>query len=144
MILGYMFNKIYNMFLDTVDKLQQYRLFLMLSFHLMPFSNDVVCIADLHKINLLSQNEVKIIKYTDGKTYRRILLVMMVSDNIMNGDKNDFSKLSTYLKTLPEIKHLVQYFDRQCMLSLVDTKVIFQIYKLARSKKLLCVNLILS
>ena len=126
------------MFLDIVDKLLQYRLFDMLS-----SGNEVARIEDLHKINLLSQNEAKIIKYTNGQLMHRcFMVVMMVSDNIINGDKNDFSKLSTYLKTLPEIKHLVQYLDRQCMLSLVDTKVKFQIYKLARPKKLLCVNLI--
>ena len=122
-----------------MDKLLQYSLFDMLS-----FSSNRVRIADLHKINLLSQNEADIIKYTDQRFYRLIMVAMMVSDNIINGDKNDFSKLSTYLKTLPETKHLVQYLDRQCMLSLVDTKVTFQIYKLARPKKLLCVNLISS
>ena len=125
------------MILDTVDKLLQYSLFYML-----PFSNDIARIPDLHKINLLSQNEANIIKYTDGKIYRRIMVVMMVSDKIINGDKNDFSKLSIYLKTLPQINHLVQYFDRQCMLSLVDTKVTFQNCKLPLPKKLLCVNLI--
>ena len=120
------------MFLDIVDKLLQYRLFDMLS-----CGNDVAHIEDLHKINLLSQNEAKILKYRNGQLMHcRFMLVMMVSDNIINGDKNDFSKLSTYLKTLPEIKHLVQYLDRQCMLSLVDTKVTFQIYKLVRPKKL--------
>ena len=99
------------MFLDIVDKLLQYRLYDMLS-----SGNDVARIEDLHKINLLSQNEAKIIKYTDGQQiYRSFMVIMMVSDNIINGDKNDFSKLSTYLKTLPEIKQLVQYLDRQCM-----------------------------
>ena len=117
------------MFLDTLDKLQQYRLFDMLS-----ISNNVAHTADLRKINLLSQNEAKIVKYTHDRFYRRIMVAMMVSDNIINGDKNDFSKLITYLKTLPEIKHLVQYLDRQCMLSLVDTKVTFQICKLPGHK----------
>ena len=119
-----------------MDKLLQYRLINMLS-------SDNARIEDLHKKNLLSQNEAKIIKYTDGEQkYRNFMVIMMVSNNIINGDKNDFSKFSTFLKTLPEIKHLVQYLDRKCMLSLVDTKVTFQIYKLARPKKLLCVNLI--
>ena len=120
-----------------MDKLLQYRLYDMLS-----FSNDTPCIAELHKIHLLSQNEAKIIKSTEGRIYSLNMIAMMVSDNIINGDKNDFSKLSTYLKTFPEIKHLVQYLDGQCMLSLVDTKVTFHIYKLPRPKKLLCVNLI--
>ena len=133
MNLGFKLNKSLYV-IDIVDKLLQYRLIDMLS-------SDNARIEDLHKINLLSQNEAKIIKYTDGKQiYRDFMVVMMVSNNIINGDKNDFSKFSTYLKTLPEIKHLVQYLDRKCMLSLVDTKVTFQIYKLARP--MLCVNLI--
>ena len=120
-----------------MDKLLQYRPFDMLS-----LASDVVHIANLHKINLLDQNEAKIIKYTDGQIYRRIMVAMMVSDTIINGDKNDFSKLSKYLKTLPEIKLLIQYLDRQCMLSLVDAKVTFHICKLPWPKKLLFVNLI--
>ena len=125
------------MFLDTVDKLLQYRLYYMLS-----LSKDIANItSDLHKLNLLSQNEVKIIKSTVGQMYSVTMITMMVSYKVINGDKNDFSKLSTYLKTLPEIKRLVQYLDRKCMLSLVDTIITFQIYTLPRTKNLLCVNL---
>ena len=118
------------MFLDMVDKLLQYRLFHMLSF------NDYIAniASDLHKINLLSQNEMKVIKSTHGSMCQRILIEVMVSDNVINGEKNDFYKLSTYLKTHPTIKLLVQYLDRKSMLSLVDTKISFQIYKLSRSK----------
>ena len=126
-----MFNKIYNMFLEMVDKLLQYRLF-----HMLSFSNEIANIAsDLHKINLLSQNELNVVKSTNGQIHSLTMMVIMVSDNIINGDKNDFSKLSTYLKTLPERKRLVQYLDRKSMLSLVDTKMTFQIYKLPQSKK---------
>ena len=106
------------MFIDIVDKLLQYSLYNMLAAR--DDLSHIHIVRDLHKINLLSHNEVKVISTHSFSRLR--MIVMMVSDNVINGDKNDFSKLSTYLKTLPDIKHLVQYLDRKCMLSLIENK----------------------
>ena len=103
----------FNIFLDIVDKLLQYRLY-----DMMEKSGDMAHIArDLRKLNLLSRNDVKVIKSTHGlyDSNGIKMIAMMVSDNIVNGDKNDYSKFITYLKTFPGIKHLVEYLDRKCM-----------------------------
>ena len=98
------------MFIDVVDKMLQYSLYDMVA-----GMDDIShLVRDLHKINLLSQNEVKVIS---TRHFSNCIFAMMVSDNVVNGDKNDFSKLSTYLKTIPGIKYLVQYFERKCGLS---------------------------
>ena len=124
------------MFLEIVDKLLRYRLY-----DVLEYSGDMAHIArDLLRLNLLSPNEVNVINSTYGLyDHNGInMIAMMVSDNIINGDKNEFSKFSTYLKTLPAMKHFVEYLDRQCMLSLLDTKITFKINIFPLSIKLLC------
>ena len=99
------------MFIDVVDKMLQYSLYDMVA----DMDDISHLVRDLHKINLLSQNEVKVVIST--RHFSNGIFAMMVSDNVVNGDKNDFSKFNTYLKTIPWIKHLLQYLERKCGLS---------------------------
>ena len=73
-------------------------------------------VHDLHQLNLLNQNEVEVIKTTES-TYRVLMIEMMVSENILNGDKNDLLKFTTYLKSYSDIKYFAQYWEKICKLS---------------------------
>ena len=77
---------------------------------------------DLPNLNLLSQTEVDVIKSTKDTSNYHIMIETMVLETIINGDKKDFSKLTTYLQSYPDIKHLAQYWEKICKLSLADHK----------------------
>ena len=77
---------------------------------------DISVVYDLQRLHLLSQQEVNGIIRTNKK-YCHKVIARMVSENIIRGEKNDFSKLITYLKSHSDIKYLVQYFEKKCKLS---------------------------
>ena len=111
------------MFIDTVDKLLQYRLVVMLA-------NTHKIEHDLHKIKLLSQYDLEVIN-TTNTNIRHVMIAVMVSETISDGNKNDFSKLTKYLQTYSDIKYLVRYFNKECMLLLVYTKLYCPLSKIA-------------
>ena len=65
---------------------------------------------DLHQLHLLSQKEVDVIKTAEA-VYHHKLIARMVSETIINGEKNDFSKLTSYLKSYEHLGHLVKYWE---------------------------------
>ena len=70
-------------------------------------------VQDLYKINLLSKKQQKVINNIR-------LLSLTISETILNGDKNDFFKFTTYLESHLSIKYLVQYWKKICELSVTD------------------------
>ena len=102
------------MILDTLETLLRYPLSKL-------FINRDEMVDDLHQLNLLSENEVYIIKTMD-KYHHHIMAAIMASDTIISGGKNDFSKLTIYLKSFTTIKYVAQYWEKICELSLVDTE----------------------
>ena len=70
---------------------------------------------DLQRLHLLSERELHGIQRTNMK-YGHQIMSRMVSENIIRGDKNDFSKLITYLKSHSDIKYLVQHMEKRCKL----------------------------
>ena len=68
---------------------------------------------DLQRLNLLSEQEVYAVQRTNIE-YGHKVMARMVSENIVRGDKNDFSKLITYLKTHSDTKYLVEYYEKKC------------------------------
>ena len=88
---------------------------------------DISFVYDLQLLHLLSKQEVKGIIRTNTK-YCDKVIARMVSENIIRGDKNDFSKLITYLKSYSDIKYIVQYFEKKCKLSHVArSRITFKI-----------------
>ena len=79
---------------------------------------DISVVYNLQRLHLLSQQEVNGILRTNTE-YCDKVIARMVSENIIRGEKNDFSKLITYLKSHSDIQYLVQYFEKKCMLLLV-------------------------
>ena len=76
---------------------------------------DISVMNDLQRLHLLSERELHGIQRTNMK-YGHQIMARMVSENIIRGDKNDFSKLITYLKSHSDIKYLVQYMEKRCKL----------------------------
>ena len=77
----------------------------------------VVLIEDLHQLHLLGQKEIDVIK-TAKTFYPHKLITRMVSETIINGDKNDFSKLTSYLKSYKYLAYLAEYWEKLRKLSL--------------------------
>ena len=96
-------------FLDTLDVLLQCHV------HVLTDYTNIV--YDL-RLPLLSEQEVNAIDRTRiiarGHVYAR-----MLSENIIRGDKNDLATLITYLKSDSSLKHMAEYWEIICKLSLV-------------------------
>ena len=75
--------------------------------------NDDGIVHDLYQIYLLSEKQVKVINNTSIDIKYGVLSIMM-SENILNGDKNDFSKLTAYLEGYSVVKYVVQYWKKIC------------------------------
>ena len=75
-------------------------------------NNDGI-LHDLYQINLLSEKQMKLINNTSIVNKYGVLSIMM-SENILNGDKNDFSKLTAYLESYSSVKYVVQYWKKIC------------------------------
>ena len=104
------------MFLDTLDLLLRYPLSMMLK------HRDYIT-HDLYQLNLINLNELEIISTTDNMFHHK-MIATMVSETIINGDKSDFSKFTTYLQSYSDIKYLVQYWRKMCKLTFIDTIII--------------------
>ena len=95
-----------------MDILLQYPLLIMLQ----PLEEEVV-VEDLQQLHLLSQKEVDVIKTAEIHfTFK--LTARMVSETIINGDKIDFLKLNSYLKSYKHLAYLVEYWEKICKLTL--------------------------
>ena len=77
----------------------------------------VVLMEDLHQLHLLSQKEMDVI-ITFKTIYSHKLITRMVSETIINGDKNDFFKLTSYLKSYKNLVYLAEYWEKLSKLSL--------------------------
>ena len=99
-------------YLDTMHILLQYPLRVMLN-----KIEVVVLLEDLRQLHLLSQKEIDVI-ITIKRIYPICLITRMVSETIINGDKYNFSKLTSYQKSYKNLAYLVEYWEKLRKLSL--------------------------
>ena len=103
---------------DTLDILLRYPLSIIINSVL-----DVSAVMhDLCQLNLLSRNEVEVIKRTAMEFHHK-LIAIMVLETILRGDKKDFSKLTTYLQSYSDIMYVIQYWEEICKLLLIGKDI---------------------
>ena len=72
-----------------------------------------VLMEDLHQLHLLSQKEVGVIETAEIFVYNAFqLIARMVMETIINGDKIDFLKLISYLKSYKHLAYLAEYWEK--------------------------------
>ena len=96
-------------FLDTLDVLLQCPVYVFI------VHTDIL--YDL-RLPLLSEQEVNAIERMRMND-RGHMSARMLSENIIRGDKNDFSTVIRYLKFDPRLKYMVEYWEKICKLLLV-------------------------